>query len=72
MNFALEKLVQDKKVFYMKRLVAICHGCRWHEERMVNPRNTKEIQEIRRQMRAAHANSIQPDKTTCPFDVTII
>ena len=53
-------------IFCMRRLVALCRQCHWHEERMANPRNVGEIEEIKRLMRAAHATN-----TKCPCEVSI-
>lgn len=55
------------KVLYMRRLLAVCHKCKWTEYRMVNPGNQGDIEEIKKLIRVAHATKME-----CPVDITII
>jgi len=54
------------KVLKMGRLNSVCHKCTWNDSRMINPKNSREIDEIKRLMRVAHAG------TGCPEEPRII
>ena len=58
---------EEWRVLYMKRLVGVCRTCQWNEERMVDPRNRADIEEVKRQMRVAHAA-----QTKCPAEIRIL
>lgn len=56
----------DAKVLHMGRLYSVCHRCKWSDSRMVNPKNKRDINEVERLIRAAHA------VTGCPEEPRVI
>lgn len=55
-----------KKILCMGRLNAVCHTCKWNQSRMINPKNKRDIDEVERLMRVAHA------ATGCPAEPRVI